>query len=166
MASIGGFGGAFGSLLALLGVLAALSTSASADVTFQQLAEALTRGDGAAKAYLSGMNAAFGWSNSAIFARNLPQKLFVIHQFTDGMIQGKEQVLPRPGLAVNEARKRSPPTLSLVLFICDLAFEFLFHITPIIQRHVRRTGPRGIGRVDQEMNSPVDSRPERGLNTD
>jgi hypothetical protein len=33
-------------------------------------------------------------------ARNLPEKLFVVHQFTDGMIQGKEQVLPRPGLAV------------------------------------------------------------------
>jgi hypothetical protein len=33
-------------------------------------------------------------------ARNLPQKLFVIHQFTDGMIPDKAQVLPRPGLAM------------------------------------------------------------------
>src|SRR5690242_3712673 len=33
-------------------------------------------------------------------ARRLPEKLFVIHQFTDGMIQGKDRVLPRPGLAV------------------------------------------------------------------
>jgi hypothetical protein len=33
-------------------------------------------------------------------ARNLPEKLFLVHQFTDGMIQGKERVLPRPGLAV------------------------------------------------------------------
>jgi hypothetical protein len=33
-------------------------------------------------------------------ARRLPEKLFLIHQFTDGMIQGKERVLPRPGLAV------------------------------------------------------------------
>lgn len=33
-------------------------------------------------------------------ARRLPEKLFLIHQFTDGMIAGKERVLPRPGLAV------------------------------------------------------------------
>jgi hypothetical protein len=33
-------------------------------------------------------------------ARRLPEKLLVIHQFTDGMIQAKDQVLPRPGLAV------------------------------------------------------------------
>jgi hypothetical protein len=33
-------------------------------------------------------------------ARRLPEKLFVVHQFTDGMIQGKERVLPRPGLAM------------------------------------------------------------------
>jgi hypothetical protein len=30
----------------------------------------------------------------------LPEKLFVIHQFTDGMIQDRERVLTRPGLAV------------------------------------------------------------------
>jgi hypothetical protein len=33
-------------------------------------------------------------------ASHLPQKLFLVHQFTDGMIQGKERVLPRPGLAM------------------------------------------------------------------
>jgi hypothetical protein len=33
-------------------------------------------------------------------ARHLPEKLFVIHQFTDGMIEGKSAVLPRPGLAI------------------------------------------------------------------
>src|SRR3954449_11086718 len=33
-------------------------------------------------------------------ASKLPEKLFLIHQFTDGMIQGKERVLERPGLAV------------------------------------------------------------------
>jgi hypothetical protein len=33
-------------------------------------------------------------------ASNLPEKLFLIHQFTDGMIQGKERVLQRPGLAM------------------------------------------------------------------
>jgi hypothetical protein len=33
-------------------------------------------------------------------ARKLPEKLFLIHQFTDGMIQGKDRVLPRPGLAI------------------------------------------------------------------
>lgn len=32
-------------------------------------------------------------------ARRLPEKLFVIHQFTDGMIRGKDRVLARPGLA-------------------------------------------------------------------
>jgi hypothetical protein len=33
-------------------------------------------------------------------ARRLPEKLFLIHQFTEGMIQDKASVLPRPGLAV------------------------------------------------------------------
>jgi hypothetical protein len=33
-------------------------------------------------------------------ARRLPEKLFVVHQFTDGMIQDKDQVLARPGLAM------------------------------------------------------------------
>jgi hypothetical protein len=33
-------------------------------------------------------------------ARRLPEKLFVIHQFTDGMIEGKDQVVARPGLAM------------------------------------------------------------------
>ena len=31
---------------------------------------------------------------------NLPEKLFVVHQFTSGMIVGKERVVRRPGLAV------------------------------------------------------------------
>jgi hypothetical protein len=33
-------------------------------------------------------------------ASRLPEKLFLVHQFTDGMIQNKERVLPRPGLAM------------------------------------------------------------------
>ena len=32
-------------------------------------------------------------------ARRLPQKLFVVHQFTDTMIEGRERVAARPGLA-------------------------------------------------------------------
>lgn len=32
--------------------------------------------------------------------RHLPQKLFVVHQFTSGMIEGKDRVLDRPGLAI------------------------------------------------------------------
>ena len=39
-------------------------------------------------------------------ARRLPEKLFVIHQFTDGMIQGKDQVLPRPGPGRDVQRRR------------------------------------------------------------
>jgi hypothetical protein len=31
--------------------------------------------------------------------RRLPEKLFVVHQFTDGMIANKELVVARPGLA-------------------------------------------------------------------
>jgi hypothetical protein len=31
---------------------------------------------------------------------DLPEKLFVVHQFTSGMIQNKERVVRRPGLAV------------------------------------------------------------------
>src|SRR4051812_34199522 len=33
-------------------------------------------------------------------ANKLPEKLFLVHQFTDGMIQGKDLVRPRPGLAM------------------------------------------------------------------
>jgi hypothetical protein len=32
--------------------------------------------------------------------RHLPQKLFVVHQFTSGMIEGKDRVLNHPGLAI------------------------------------------------------------------
>jgi hypothetical protein len=32
--------------------------------------------------------------------RRLPEKLFVIHQFTSGMVEGKDRVLDRPGLAI------------------------------------------------------------------
>jgi hypothetical protein len=32
--------------------------------------------------------------------RNLPEKLFIVHQFTPDMIQGKDHVLHRPGLAI------------------------------------------------------------------
>jgi len=32
--------------------------------------------------------------------RRLPEKLFVVHQFTSAMIEGKERVLKRPGLAL------------------------------------------------------------------
>lgn len=32
--------------------------------------------------------------------RRLPEKLFVVHQFTSAMIEGKERVLDRPGLAL------------------------------------------------------------------
>ena len=47
--------------------------------------------------------------------RQLPQKLVVIHQFTSGMIEDKERVLERPGLAItmnvdgfgNRANKRT-----------------------------------------------------------
>src|SRR4051794_7296132 len=38
--------------------------------------------------------------SNIVRARKLPEKLFLMHQFTDGMIQGKELVLPRPGLAM------------------------------------------------------------------
>jgi hypothetical protein len=46
------------------------------------------------------INAVSDYVAGIVRARNLPEKLFVIHQFTDGMVQGKEQVLARPGLAV------------------------------------------------------------------
>jgi hypothetical protein len=46
------------------------------------------------------INAVSDYVAGIVRARNLPQKLFVIHQFTDGMVESKDQVLPRPGLAV------------------------------------------------------------------
>ena len=38
--------------------------------------------------------------SNIVRANRLPEKLFLIHQFTDGMIRGKDQVLARPGLAM------------------------------------------------------------------
>jgi hypothetical protein len=46
------------------------------------------------------VNQVSDYVSAIVRARHLPEKLFLVHQFTDGMIQGKERVLPRPGLAV------------------------------------------------------------------
>src|SRR3712207_2851633 len=45
-------------------------------------------------------NAVSAWLSRIVQRRNLPEKLFVVHQFTSDMIQGKERVKRRPGLAV------------------------------------------------------------------
>src|SRR4051812_22097688 len=46
------------------------------------------------------VNQVSAFVSGIVRARRLPEKLFLIHQFTDGMIQGKEGVLARPGLAM------------------------------------------------------------------
>src|SRR3954466_14689712 len=46
------------------------------------------------------VNQVSAFVSGIVRASRLPEKLFLIHQFTDGMIQGKDQVLPRPGLAM------------------------------------------------------------------
>src|SRR3954454_10381882 len=46
------------------------------------------------------INEVSAFVSAIVRANRLPEKLFLIHQFTDGMIQGKDQVLPRPGLAM------------------------------------------------------------------
>jgi hypothetical protein len=46
------------------------------------------------------VNAVSAWLDGIVREGNLPQKLFVVHQFTKDMIQDKERVKPRPGLAI------------------------------------------------------------------
>ena len=46
------------------------------------------------------VNAVSAWLSRIVARRELPEKLFVVHQFTADMIAGKQQVKPRPGLAI------------------------------------------------------------------
>jgi hypothetical protein len=46
------------------------------------------------------VNRVTDWLSKLRQVRNLPEKLVVIHQFTSDMVQGKERVLKRPGLAL------------------------------------------------------------------
>jgi hypothetical protein len=46
------------------------------------------------------VNEVAAYVSSLVVKHDLPQKLFVIHQFTDGMIKGKERLVPRRGLAM------------------------------------------------------------------
>lgn len=46
------------------------------------------------------VNAVSSYLSDLVGKHDLPQKLFVVHQFTNGMIDGKERVARRPGLAV------------------------------------------------------------------
>ena len=46
------------------------------------------------------VNAVSAWLADIVREENLPEKLFVIHQFTEDMITDKERVKPRPGLAI------------------------------------------------------------------
>ncbi|HEX2086277.1 MAG TPA: hypothetical protein VHF89_11380 [Solirubrobacteraceae bacterium] len=46
------------------------------------------------------VNAVSAWLANIVREENLPEKLFVVHQFTSDMIQDKERVKPRPGLAI------------------------------------------------------------------
>ena len=47
----------------------------------------------------SEVNEVSAWLSELVQRNNLPQKLFIIHQFTEDMIQGRPFVLERPGLA-------------------------------------------------------------------
>ncbi len=46
------------------------------------------------------INSVSAYLAGIVARKKLPQKLFVIHQFTFGMVRDKPQVAPRPGLAV------------------------------------------------------------------
>jgi hypothetical protein len=46
------------------------------------------------------VNAVSAWLAEIVREGNLPEKLFVVHQFTEGMIRDKERVKRRPGLAI------------------------------------------------------------------
>jgi hypothetical protein len=45
------------------------------------------------------VNAVSEWLSRIVRRRNLPEKLFVVHQFTNDMIRDKGRVKKRPGLA-------------------------------------------------------------------
>jgi hypothetical protein len=46
------------------------------------------------------VNATSAWLAQLVKENNLPEKLFIVHQFTDGMIENKASVKPREGLAM------------------------------------------------------------------
>ena len=46
------------------------------------------------------VNAVSAWLANVVREERLPEKLFVVHQFTKDMIVDKERVKPRPGLAI------------------------------------------------------------------
>ncbi len=46
------------------------------------------------------VNEVASYVSNLTIKHDLPQKLFVVHQFTDGMIQGKERLVRQPGLAM------------------------------------------------------------------
>jgi hypothetical protein len=46
------------------------------------------------------VNAVSAWLANIVREENLPEKLFVVHQFTEDMIKDKERVKRRPGLAI------------------------------------------------------------------
>lgn len=46
------------------------------------------------------VNAVTAYVSRLVTEQNLPEKLFVVHQFTSGMIANKDRVVPRPGLAL------------------------------------------------------------------
>lgn len=46
------------------------------------------------------INRVSAWLAGIVHRKHLPQKLLLVHQFTDGMVQSRAQVLPRPGVAV------------------------------------------------------------------
>ena len=46
------------------------------------------------------VNATSAWVASIVERHDLPEKLFLIHQFTSGMIENKHRIKPRDGLAI------------------------------------------------------------------
>jgi hypothetical protein len=46
------------------------------------------------------VNAVSAWLARIVRRGRLPEKLFIVHQFTEDMIEGKERVKRRPGLAI------------------------------------------------------------------
>jgi hypothetical protein len=46
------------------------------------------------------VNEVSAYLDSIVRSRNLPQKLLIVHQFTDGMVQGRDEIVDRPGVAI------------------------------------------------------------------
>jgi hypothetical protein len=102
----------------------------------------------------SEVNRVSAWLAGVVAQRRLPQKLFVIHQFTDSMIAGKARLRARPGLAATINVDGFGPVPDKIAKYADFTragrrqlhegFKLFFHEDPVLMQpsEVLRLRPR------------------------